>query len=75
LTGYENPVALDTLAAAYAEAGRFDAAVATATRAVDIARTSGQTALSDRFAGRLELYRSGKPFHRVLGATTQPFNP
>ncbi len=75
LTGYDNPVALDTLAAAYAEAGRFDAAVATATRAVDIARTSGQTALADGFAGRLELYRSGKPFHRVLGATTQPFNP
>jgi tetratricopeptide (TPR) repeat protein len=75
LSGYENPVALDTLAAAYAEAGRFDSAVATETRAVDIARTSGQTALANRFVGRLELYRAGKPYHRVPGATTRPFDP
>ncbi|MEA2734247.1 MAG: protein O-mannosyl-transferase, partial [Humisphaera sp.] len=75
LTGYENPVALDTLAAAYAEAGRFDNAIATAARAEQIARSAGQNDLADRFAKRLELYRSGKPFHRVAGASTQPFNP
>ncbi|MEA2709497.1 MAG: protein O-mannosyl-transferase, partial [Phycisphaerales bacterium] len=69
LTGYENPVALDTLAAAYAEAGRFDNAIATAARAEQIARSAGQNDLADRFAKRLELYRSGKPFHRVAGAT------
>ena len=75
LTGYEDGIALDTLAAAYAEAGRFDSAVATATRAEEIARQAGKTDLADRFAARLELYREGKPFHRVAGATTQPFNP
>jgi protein O-mannosyl-transferase len=75
VTGYENPIALDTLAAAYAEAGRFDSAVATESRAQEMARAAGKDALADRFAARLELYRAGKPFHRVLGATTQPFDP
>lgn len=75
ITGYENPIALDTLAVAYAEAGRFDSAVATATRAEQLARARGENELADRFAARLELYRAGNPFHRVAGATTQPFNP
>ena len=75
VTGYENPVALDTLAAAYAEAGRFDNAVATAARAEQLARAAGQSELADRFASRLARYREKKPFHRVAGATTQPFNP
>ena len=76
LTGYENPIALDTLAAAYAQAGRFNEAVKFAARAEELARGRRQTDLADRFKQRLELYRAGKPFHReALGATTQPFNP
>jgi Tfp pilus assembly protein PilF len=75
LSGFENPVALDTLAAAYAEAGQFDSAVATATRAEQLARANGQNDLADRFARRLELYRARKPFHRAAGATTRPFDP
>ena len=75
LSGYDNPVALGTLAASYAEAGRFDSAIATQTRAEQIARSARQHELADRFAKRLELYRANKPFHRVAGATTQPFSP
>jgi len=75
LTGYENPIALDTLAAAYAEAGRFDNAVATESRAVELARAADKNDLADRFAARLALYRENKPFHRVAGATTRPFEP
>ena len=66
---------LDTLAAAYAEAGRFDNAASSAARAEQIASNDGKTDLADHFAQRRELYRQGKPFHRVAGATTQPFNP
>jgi hypothetical protein len=75
LTGYEDGMALDTLAAAYAEAGRFDNAVATESRAIELARAAGKNDLADRFATRLALYRQRKPFHRVLGATTRPFEP
>ncbi len=46
-TNYENPVILDTLAAAYAEQGRFDEAVKTATRAVEIARHAVEFARSN----------------------------
>jgi hypothetical protein len=51
---------LDTLAAAYAEAGRFEEAAATAREALDVAARRGQPdrALSDRFA----LYASGQKF-------------
>lgn len=53
---------LDSLAAAYAEAGRFADAIATAEKAVRLAREQGRTELAARITGRLELYRSGKPF-------------
>jgi hypothetical protein len=75
LSAYEDAVMLDTLAAAYAEAGRFDSAVSTAARAESLARATGRTDLADRFAQRLALYREKRPFHRVANATTQPLNP
>jgi tetratricopeptide (TPR) repeat protein len=49
---------LDTLAAAYAAAGRFDEAVATAEEAVKRAPDEHRSEL----VSRAELYRSGKPF-------------
>jgi tetratricopeptide (TPR) repeat protein len=60
LTGRQDPGSLDTLAAAYAEAGRFEEAAATAREALDVAAGRGRPdrALSDRFA----LYASGRKF-------------
>jgi cytochrome c-type biogenesis protein CcmH/NrfG len=46
---------LDTLAAAYAEAGRFDEAVETAEKAVDLARSQGKKLLATDIEGRLRL--------------------
>jgi tetratricopeptide (TPR) repeat protein len=77
LTHSTQPVLLGTLAAAYAEAGRFDDAVATAQQAHDVAsaRASAaekanepaaaraEQALAARNLELLELYRSHKPFH------------
>lgn len=57
-TGHHLPEALDVLAAAYAEAGRFAEAVAAARRALELASAD----LARRIAARLELYRSGRPF-------------
>lgn len=58
---------LDTLAAAYAEAGRFDDAVHTQQRAITrLQQTKGMPAevIAD-FQSRLKLYQSDTPFHRT----------
>ena len=52
-----------TLAAAYAEAGRFPEAVATAEMACGLATQAGDQALLARNQQLLDLYRAGKPYH------------
>jgi tetratricopeptide (TPR) repeat protein len=49
--------ALDALAAAYAAAGRFDAAVDTAQAAVDVAVAAGRSDIAAEFRERLALYQ------------------
>jgi tetratricopeptide (TPR) repeat protein len=53
---------LDTLAAAYAGAGRFDAAVATAGDAVTEAEARGDRNGASKFGARLSLYRRGETY-------------
>ena len=62
LSGDKDPVLLGTLAAAYAEAGRFADAVATAQRALELVCAQANTAQTETLRARLELYRSGSPF-------------
>jgi tetratricopeptide (TPR) repeat protein/mono/diheme cytochrome c family protein len=57
VTDRENADALDALAAAYAGAGRFDAAVATAMEALRVARRTTNTRLAGDVRERLNLYR------------------
>ena len=64
LTGYKNPDMLDTLAAAYAEAGSFRRAVITAEKALDLAVLSGQKELAEKIQRHLGLYKAGKAYHR-----------
>lgn len=59
------PDTLDTLAAAYAEAGRLPEAIAAASKAIELATRSGQGPLADSIRARLDLYRAGKPYHEV----------
>jgi hypothetical protein len=61
LTRNESPVIGATLAAAYAEAGRFPEAVKTAQRALDLAIASRNQALADAIQAQIELYQSGSP--------------
>ncbi len=61
VTGRSDPSTLDTLAAALAEAGRYDEAVATARRAVELAAAAGQSAAADTIRARLSLYEQHKP--------------
>ena len=52
---------LDTLAAAYAEAGRFPEAVETARHALTLASEP----LADGVKARMALYESKSPFHET----------
>ena len=69
LTQRREAVLLGTLAAAYAEAGRFNDAAATAEKARDIAAAGGQKAVAEKNRELLELYRAGKPYHEPDGAS------
>jgi tetratricopeptide (TPR) repeat protein len=62
MSGFQNPLVLDALAAAYASAGRFDRAVPTAERALAVASSAGVADLANGIRGRLELYRTGVPY-------------
>jgi tetratricopeptide (TPR) repeat protein len=55
---------LDTLAAAYAEVGCFDAAVRTARKAIDCAVSAGDGSHASEIRARLQLYESRKPFRQ-----------
>lgn len=56
-----NPNVLNTLAAAYAEAGRFPEAVRTAEQAEKLARNAGLLGFTQQISSRLQLYRRGEP--------------
>jgi tetratricopeptide (TPR) repeat protein len=64
LTGNKDLDILDTTAAAYAEAHRFQEAVQTARQAVAYAHSSGQENRVAQLNSELALYEAGQPFHR-----------
>ena len=68
LTNNEQPFYLGTLAAAYAEAGRFNDAIATAEKTRDLARKAGLEKVAERNEQLLELYRAGQPYHEPAEA-------
>jgi tetratricopeptide (TPR) repeat protein len=63
LSHTNNAGALDTLAAAYAEAGQFGHAAVTASRGIEVAIASRQSALAAQIQSRLELYRRDQAYH------------
>jgi tetratricopeptide (TPR) repeat protein len=65
LTYNRDPIIGTTLAAAYAETGRFAEATRTAEAALQKAEDSGNTALAGAIRAQLLLYRSGQPFRDV----------
>jgi Flp pilus assembly protein TadD len=68
LSATNNPTFLDTLAAAYAEAGQFAAATATAQEAQAAALRQGRQDLAEHIRQRLALYGSGHPYREAAGA-------
>jgi protein O-mannosyl-transferase len=63
LTEFKWTMMVGTLAAAYAEAGRFPEAVATAQKACALATAEGEQALVERNQELLQFYREHRPFH------------
>jgi cytochrome c-type biogenesis protein CcmH/NrfG len=65
-----------TLAAAYAEAGRFDDAIATAQKACALATAAGEQDLLEKNQKLLALYRAHQPYHeaaeKIVPAKPQP---
>jgi tetratricopeptide (TPR) repeat protein len=65
LSGGKRPEVLDTLAAAYAEAGWFPEAVATARKALELARQQNNRALADALQDRITRYEAGRPYRQT----------
>jgi hypothetical protein len=63
LTDSQNTSVLSTLAAAYAENGRFDEAVATAEKACVLAKAQGETQLLEGNQRMIELYKRRQAYH------------
>ena len=57
-----DPAILDTIAAAYAEIGRFDKAIAAATSALELARRKGLGELAAGIEKHIQVYRIGRPW-------------
>ena len=68
LTEYKQPFFIGTLAAAYAEAGRFQEAVETGTKAYNLATSLGMKEVAKENEKFLKLYRANRPI-RQAGAT------
>lgn len=69
LTQHENPPVLDALAAAYAETGRFDLAIQTAERAVELLDEPEGAQLMIAVKSRLvQFYMNGAPFREIAPA-------
>ena len=67
LTHYGVAPLVGTLAAAYAEAGRYDDAIAAGEKACVLATAAGESDLLEKNRELLALYRAHQPYHEVAG--------
>jgi tetratricopeptide (TPR) repeat protein len=66
MTGFQTTIIVGTLAAAYAEAGRFDEAVLTGQKACALASEHGASDLLKRNQELLVLYQAHKAYHESI---------
>jgi Tfp pilus assembly protein PilF len=61
LSGSKNPLTFRTLAAAYAESGRFAEAIDAAQRGLELAAAQGNSALAENLWSNIAVYQSNSP--------------
>jgi tetratricopeptide (TPR) repeat protein len=71
LSGGENPVIFRTLAAAYAESGRFSEAIEAAQRGRELATAQGNSALANGLERNIALYRANSPLRAIRQTETK----
>ncbi len=71
-TGGRNVQVLGSLAAAYAEVGRYAEAVATAEHGLQLATAEGKTAIVRAFEEDLKYYRTGQPYRDLAQTNGAP---
>ncbi len=71
VTEYKQPIMVGTLAAAYAEVGRFPEAVNSVEKAHSLAQALGQKDFARRSQQFLELFGASRPYHDSLGQSSQ----
>ncbi len=64
--GHPNAIVLRTLAAAYAETGRFSDAIATAQQAIELARATGNEGLAVDLEKNISAYRANQPLRSAV---------
>ena len=74
LSGGKNPIIFRTLAAAYAESGRFPEAIETAKRGVELANSQGNASLAAELQNNIVLYQTARPL-RDPSLTTGSLSP
>lgn len=72
ITKRADPTMLDTLAAAYAETGLWNAAVSTGQEAAALALKLGNKAMADEIGARVGLYQRRQPYHAAAGPPGSP---
>jgi len=72
LSGGKNPVIIETLAAAYAETGRFPEAITAAQQALPLASAQSNAPLVKTLQAQIGLYQAGQPFRETAQSTAPP---
>jgi tetratricopeptide (TPR) repeat protein len=72
LTKGQDPLALDTLAAAQAASGSYDDAVKTAQAGLKLANSQGNTRLAEAIARRVALYQKKSPYRSDSSGSDRP---
>jgi Flp pilus assembly protein TadD len=63
LSGVNSPEILDTLAAAYAEAGQFPKAIETARQALNLSAAPNNKLMAEVIQNQLQLFEANAPYH------------
>ena len=71
ITQYQQPLALDALAAAYADTGQFHKAVITEKKAIKLALPEGPEEFISGLKKRLELYQTERPYRQLMSGKNE----